>query len=149
VMIGIIPLPVRIWSDAPGKSPVMGGGLVAQRVRCTWFGDGVPDLRTVAESRITLFGRPGCHLCEYAREALERVRARTGVGWIERSVADDPEWEAEYGARVPVILLDGREHSWFRVEEERLLADLAPDRKDLMEMDGIAKGESDSGTVVG
>jgi glutaredoxin len=79
----------------------------------------------VAEPRITLLGRPGCHLCEYAREALDRVRAATGVTWTERDVATDPELEREYGGRVPVILLDGKEHSWFRVEEQRLRRDLA------------------------
>lgn len=75
--------------------------------------------------RITLLGRPQCHLCEYAREALERVRAATGASWVEVSVESDPELEAEYGGRVPVILLDGQEHSWFRVEEQRLSRDLA------------------------
>jgi glutaredoxin len=75
-------------------------------------------------ARITMYGRPACHLCEYAREALERVRAATGVAWVEVSVESDPELEREYGDRVPVIVLDGREHSWFRVEEERLRRDL-------------------------
>lgn len=75
--------------------------------------------------RLTLLGRPGCHLCEYAREALARVRAVAGVDWVERDVDSDPELAAEYGGRVPVILLDGREHCWFRVEEDRLLRDLA------------------------
>lgn len=72
-----------------------------------------------------MYGRPACHLCEYAREALDRVRTATGVSWAEVSVESDPDLEREYGDRVPVIMLDGREHSWFRVEEERLLNDLA------------------------
>lgn len=75
-------------------------------------------------ARITLYGRPACHLCEYAREALGRVRDATGVSWVEVSVESDPRLEQEYGDRVPVIMLDGREHSWFRVEEERLFRDL-------------------------
>lgn len=74
---------------------------------------------------MTLFTRPGCHLCEYAREALERVQAASGETWVEVSVESDLELEREYGDRVPVVLLDGREHDYFRVDEGRLLRDLA------------------------
>jgi glutaredoxin len=70
--------------------------------------------------RITLLTRPGCHLCDFAREALDRVVSATGVSWVEVSVASDPELEREYGGRVPVVLLDGREHDYFRVDEDRL-----------------------------
>lgn len=77
-------------------------------------------------TRITLLVRPGCHLCDYAREALARIRAATGVSWVELDVESDPELERDYGGRVPVVLLDGAEHGYFRVEEERLLRDLAP-----------------------
>ncbi len=79
----------------------------------------------MAEPRITLLTRPGCHLCDYAREALERVRAATGERWVEVDVADDPQLEQEYGDRIPVVLLDGREHDYFRVDEDRLLRALA------------------------
>lgn len=85
----------------------------------------VPAPASARSPRLTLLGRPGCHLCDYAREALARVRAATGVDWLELDVDSDPELAAEYGGRVPVVLLDGREHCWFRVEEERLLRDLA------------------------
>lgn len=76
-------------------------------------------------TRITLLIRPGCHLCEYAREALARVRAATGVSWAEVDVESDPQLEQDYGGRVPVVLLDGAEHDYFRVDEQRLLRDLA------------------------
>jgi glutaredoxin len=75
--------------------------------------------------RLTLITRPGCHLCEVAKEAIERVDAQTGAGWVEVDVTSDIELEREYGDRVPVILLDGREHGYWRVEETRLLRDLA------------------------
>ncbi|QSB14437.1 glutaredoxin family protein [Natronosporangium hydrolyticum] len=74
--------------------------------------------------RITLLVRPGCHLCDYAREALGRVAETTGERWHEVSVESDPELEREYGGRVPVVLLDGREHDYFRVDEARLRRDL-------------------------
>ena len=76
------------------------------------------------EVRVTLLTRPGCHLCDPAREAVQRVHAATGVPWAEVNVESDPELEREYGGRVPVLLLDGREHGYFRVEEDRLLRDL-------------------------
>lgn len=78
----------------------------------------------MAETRITLITRAGCHLCEQAAEALARVRAATGAAWREVDVDADPELQREYGDRVPVVLLDGREHGYWRVEETRLIADL-------------------------
>jgi glutaredoxin len=74
----------------------------------------------VEPARVTLLTRPGCHLCDFAREAVARVQAATGASWTEVSVESDPELEREYGSRVPVVLLDGREHDYFRVDEERL-----------------------------
>lgn len=79
----------------------------------------------MAEPRITLMTRLGCHLCEEAAAALVRIAADTGAGWTEVSIVDDPELEAEYGDRVPVILLDGKEHGYWRVEEDRLRKDLS------------------------
>jgi glutaredoxin len=70
--------------------------------------------------RITLLTRSGCHLCEFAREAVARVHAVTGAGWVEVDVDTDPELQRDYGGRVPVVLLDGAEHDYFRVDEERL-----------------------------
>jgi hypothetical protein len=77
------------------------------------------------DARITLITRPGCHLCEVAAEALDRVVAASGERWSELSVDTDIELEREYGERLPVVLLDGKEHGYFRVEEDRLLRDLA------------------------
>jgi len=73
---------------------------------------------------VTLLTRPGCHLCEIARQDMERVAARTQVRWREVDVTTDVELEREYGDRLPVILLDGVEHGYWKVEEERLIRDL-------------------------
>jgi glutaredoxin len=72
-------------------------------------------------ARITLLTRPGCHLCEVAKPALDRIAAATGESWVEVDVTNDTELEREYGDRLPVILLDGVEHGYWRVEENRLL----------------------------
>jgi glutaredoxin len=74
--------------------------------------------------RLTLLTRPDCHLCVVAKEAMARVSAASGEPWEEVNVESDPELEADYGDRLPVILLDGKEHGYWRVEEERLLRDL-------------------------
>ncbi|MGI5213205.1 glutaredoxin family protein [Plantactinospora sp. CA-290183] len=81
-----------------------------------------------SEPRLTLITRPGCHLCEVAKEAVDRVVAATGDRWVEVDVTGDLELEREYGDRLPVVLLDGREHGYWRVEEERLRRDLTAAR---------------------
>ena len=48
----------------------------------------------------------------------------SGVPWREVDITTDPDLEAEYTDRIPVVLLDGREHGYWRVEEARLLRDL-------------------------
>ncbi|WP_224389211.1 glutaredoxin family protein [Pseudonocardia sp. ICBG1293] len=75
--------------------------------------------------RVRLLTRVGWHLCDEAAEVLARVCAETGTGWDTLDVDSDDELRAEYGDQVPVVLLDGREHDSFRVDEERLRADLA------------------------
>ena len=74
--------------------------------------------------RLVLVTRTGCHLCDVARDALARVAAQAGERWSEIDVDSDADLQAEYSERVPVILLDGKEHGYWRVEEERLLRDL-------------------------
>lgn len=77
------------------------------------------------QPRLTLITRAQCHLCDEAKEAIARVAATAGVQWREVDVDEDPQLQAEYWDRVPVVLLDGKEHGYWRVEEERLLRDLA------------------------
>ena len=56
---------------------------------------------------------------------VARICADVGVGWTSVDVDSDPDLRAEYGDRVPVIEVDGREHGFWRVEEDRLRAALA------------------------
>jgi glutaredoxin len=78
----------------------------------------------VPEPRLQLLTRAGCHLCEVAAETLDRVAAEAGLTPEAVDVDTDPELQAEYGDRVPVVMLDGREHSYFTVDVPRLRADL-------------------------
>ncbi|MEJ8280586.1 glutaredoxin family protein [Pseudonocardia spirodelae] len=75
--------------------------------------------------RVRLLTRVGCHLCDEAAGVVARVCAETGTGWDTVDVDSDDELRAEYGDQVPVVLLDGREHDSFRVDEQRLRDDLA------------------------
>ena len=74
--------------------------------------------------RLVLYTRDGCHLCDDAKAVLARVRAATGEDYTEVDISTDPELTAEYGDRIPVLTLDGREHGYWRIEEDRLLRDL-------------------------
>ena len=76
-------------------------------------------------TRLELLTREGCHLCESAAQTLAQVAAEAGLEPVAVDVDADPELQAEYWDRVPVILLDGKEHGYWRVEEERLRRDLA------------------------
>jgi glutaredoxin len=69
---------------------------------------------------VTLLTRAECHLCEAVRQDLARICGELDVPWSEQDVDADPEVRAEYGDRVPVILIDGVEHGFWRVEEDRL-----------------------------
>jgi glutaredoxin len=83
----------------------------------------------VQPPRVTLLSRVGCHLCDDARAVLAAVAADSGVAWDERDVDADPRLVAEYGDRVPVVMIDGREHAYWRVDEARLRAALAGERR--------------------
>jgi hypothetical protein len=69
--------------------------------------------------------RQNCSLCDKAAEAVARICGELGESWSSEDVDTDPELRAEYGDRVPVILIDGREHGFWRVEEPRFRAALA------------------------
>ena len=77
------------------------------------------------DPRLTLLTRPGCDHCGSARDALAALAAELGVPWDERDVTADQADFDEYGDRVPVVLLDGREHSYWTVDAARLRRDLA------------------------
>jgi glutaredoxin len=74
--------------------------------------------------RITLLSRPGCHLCDEARSVIERVAADLGVGFEERDVTLSADDLAQYSEMIPVTFVDGVQHDFWRVSEERLRAAL-------------------------
>jgi glutaredoxin len=71
-------------------------------------------------ARITLLSRPGCHLCDDAREAIRRVADDLGVSWEERDITLSAVDMQEYWDKIPVTLVDGVQHDFWRVSEARL-----------------------------
>jgi hypothetical protein len=85
-------------------------------------GPGADD--SSAGNRITLIGKPDCHLCDEARTVVAAVAAELGIGWEERSIAEDPELYDRYWEQIPVTLVDGAPHAIWFVRADRLRAAL-------------------------
>ncbi len=69
---------------------------------------------------LTLYGKPGCHLCEGASALVRGVSARRGVEFVEVDVTLDPVLERRFGERIPVLALDGEELFEYFVDEDAL-----------------------------
>ena len=69
---------------------------------------------------VILYGRPGCHLCDDARDALARVRQRVPFEVREIDITTDDALHARYLERIPVIALDGQELFDYHVDEQAL-----------------------------
>jgi glutaredoxin len=69
---------------------------------------------------VTLYGRPGCHLCDDARVALTRVQARAPFALREIDITHDDVLHKRYLERIPVVALDGEELFEYYVDEEAL-----------------------------
>ncbi|CAB4974543.1 unannotated protein [freshwater metagenome] len=77
---------------------------------------------------VTIIGKPDCHLCDDARASVMAVCAELGLEWEERSILDDPGLYDEYWEKIPVILIDGRVHDYWRVDPQRLRRALSDNR---------------------
>jgi Glutaredoxin-like domain (DUF836) len=75
-------------------------------------------------TRITLLSRAGCHLCDDARAVIAKVAADLGFGWEERDITQSADDLAQYSEMIPVTLIDGVQHDFWRVSEDRLRAAL-------------------------
>ncbi|MGH8867167.1 MAG: glutaredoxin family protein [Actinomycetes bacterium] len=75
--------------------------------------------------RVTLLSKPGCHLCEDARAVVSRVADELGAGWEEIDITQDEDLFRRYAEQIPVTLVDGAQHDFWHVSEQRLRAALA------------------------
>jgi glutaredoxin len=83
-----------------------------------------PGGGTDRHARVTLYSKPGCHLCDDARAVVQRVCGELGVDWQEVDITGDPELNARYWEQIPVTIVDGRQHDFWRVDPRRLRAAL-------------------------
>ena len=75
--------------------------------------------------RVTLVGKPGCHLCDVVREVIEQVCAQTGESYAEVSIYDDLTMADLYWEQIPVTLVDGARIAHWTLEPDTLRAALA------------------------
>lgn len=75
---------------------------------------------------LTLIGKPGCHLCEDAESAVDRVlvsflaaNPSVSVSITQQNILDDAELAARYSEEIPVLLINGKVHNYWRIDEVR------------------------------
>jgi glutaredoxin len=79
------------------------------------------------DTRVTLYAKPGCHLCEDARLVIERICAEVGTSYDEVDITASQELMNAYADQIPVTFVDGRQHDFWRVDPERLRSALSGD----------------------
>jgi glutaredoxin len=75
---------------------------------------------------LTLIGKPGCHLCEDAELAIDRVLAvflaanpSMAVSIAQQNILENAELAARYSEEIPVLLINGKVHNYWRIDEVR------------------------------
>lgn len=76
-------------------------------------------------ARVRLLSRPGCHLCDLAREVVATVCAETGDSFEEIDITGDPDLLSTYREQIPVTLVDGLQHDFWSVDADRLRSSLS------------------------
>ena len=79
-------------------------------------------------ARVTLIGKPGCHLCDDARVVVAQVVAELGESYDELDITRDPALHERYWDQIPVVLVDGEQHTFWRVDADRLRRALVQQR---------------------
>ena len=75
--------------------------------------------------RLTLYSKPGCHLCDEMKHVIDAVGTRVPLTLDVVDITTDPDLVARYGVDIPVLLVDGRKAAKHRVTERELEAALA------------------------
>ncbi|MBO1267646.1 glutaredoxin family protein [Arthrobacter cavernae] len=69
---------------------------------------------------VVLLTKADCHLCAAARDAVQRVTSGLGLGWTEKSIEADPALQERYAEEIPVVLVDGIQRDFWKIDEARL-----------------------------
>jgi glutaredoxin len=84
-----------------------------------------PERQQPRPARVTLLSKPGCHLCDEARSVVAAVCGELGESFEEVDISNDAALLAKYGEQIPVTVVDGRQHDFWRVDPDRLRRALA------------------------
>ena len=116
--------PTRSLADLGDPATVK--GLVSQLAERGWLRAGeAPDkyartedgrLQLAAPRDVTIYSRPGCHLCEEAKAQIAPLLQEFGARLTEINIDEDPELRAHYDYDVPVIFLGARKAAKHRVD---------------------------------
>lgn len=72
-------------------------------------------------TRLTIYSRPGCHLCDEMKEVVRRVSASVPLALDEIDISGDAELERLYGVEIPVLMVDGKKVAKYRIGESELV----------------------------
>jgi glutaredoxin len=78
---------------------------------------------------ITVYGRTGCHLCEDALQLLQSMQQELKFELEEILIDGNEELEKMYGEKIPVTLIDGKHHDFWRVDPDRFRSSLETHRR--------------------
>lgn len=77
---------------------------------------------------LTLISKPGCHLCDVARDSIAavvkefmKINSTSEIRIEELNILEDQALQEKYAEQIPVLLLDGKMHNYWRMDEERLM----------------------------
>ena len=74
---------------------------------------------------LTIYSRPGCHLCDEMKDVVKRVAESVPLQLEEVDISTSRELEERYGLEIPVLLVDGKKAAKYRLREEELRRILA------------------------
>lgn len=70
---------------------------------------------------VTIYSRPGCHLCDEMKAVVERVRQSVPLAVDEIDISTDPALEARYGLDIPLLIVAGKKAAKYHISEEELM----------------------------
>lgn len=85
-------------------------------------------LAAAGPREVTLYTRPGCHLCEDAKAAIRPLLREFGAALREINIENDPVLEERYGWEIPVVFIGPRKAAKHRVDAEQFRRQLQESR---------------------
>ena len=73
------------------------------------------------KTKVTIYSRQNCHLCEVAKEVVESARNEVEFDLEVVFIDGDAELEKLYGEEVPVTMINGKRHDYFKVDRTRFI----------------------------